>query len=171
MIKQENEIDLDDDDEYEEDTQKDKYLIFHLANEDYGIEVCYVREIIGVQKITEVPDTEDFLKGVINLRGKIIPVIDVRTRFNFEFKPYNERTSIIVVYVNSLNVGLIVDGVSEVLNIPESQMESTPKTNKGSKSRFVKGMGKAGDKVKIILSPEQLLNDEAIEQITENILV
>jgi purine-binding chemotaxis protein CheW len=170
MEKQNWEIDLDDDD-FEEDTQKDKYLIFHLANEDYGIEVSYVREIIGVQKITEVPDREDFLKGVINLRGKIIPVIDVRMRFNLEFKPYNERTSIIVLEVESTNIGLIVDGVSEVLNIPEQQIEASPKTNKGSKSRFVKGMGKVGENVKIILSPEQMLNYEIIEEIKDAVSV
>lgn len=157
----------DDDDELEEDTQKDKYLIFRLGNEDYGIEVRYIIEIIGIQKITEVPDTPDFLMGVINLRGRIIPIIDVRTRFNLKFREYSERTCIVIVNFNETHIGLVVDGVSEVQSISESNVEPPPKTNKGSRSRFVQGMGKVGKQVKIILNLERFLNDEELEQIQD----
>jgi len=160
-------FDDDDDDELEEDTQKDKYLIFRLGNEDYGIEVRYIIEIIGIQKITEVPDTPEFLMGVINLRGRIIPIIDVRTRFNLKFREYSERTCIVIVNFNDTNIGLVVDGVSEVQTIPEANVELPPKTNKGSKSRFVQGMGKVGKQVKIILNLERFLNDDELEQIQE----
>lgn len=166
MTKKEDEL-LDEDFEEDEDAQKNKYLIFRLSNEEYAIEIYFVREIIGLQRITEVPDTPDFLKGVINLRGKIIPVIDVRTRFNLGEKEYTDRTCIIVVNFTETSIGLIVDSVSEVLAIPEDQIEPPPKTNKGSKNRFVKGMGKVGEHVKIILNLERFLGDDEIEVLRE----
>ena len=150
-----DEDDLWDDDE---DTQKDKYLIFHLAGEDYGLDIAYVTEIIGIQKITEVPDMPEFIKGVINLRGKVIPVMDVRGRFGFELEPYNERTCIIVVDMKEMAVGLVVDQVQEVLDIPEENIEPPPSTGKNERSDYVSGMGKLGDDVKILLDCQRLLN-------------
>lgn len=147
--------DLWDDDE---DTQKDKYLIFHLAGEDYGIDIAYVTEIIGIQKITEVPDMPTFIKGVINLRGKVIPVMDVRQRFGFELEPYNERTCIIVVDMKDMAVGLVVDQVQEVLDIPEQSIEPPPSVGKNERSDYVSGMGKLGDDVKILLDCRCLLD-------------
>ncbi len=149
----------------DEDTQKDKYLTFHLANEDYGIEIQFVTEIIGIQKITEVPDMPEFLKGVINLRGKVIPVMDVRKRFNMGAREYDERTCIIVVNINNSSIGLVVDKVQEVVDIPEEQVELPPEKSRGKRSRFVQGMGKIGDTVKIILNIEQLLYEEELEQL------
>ena len=105
--------------ETEEDTQKGKYLIFSLGNEFYGIEIKYVTEIIGVQPITEIPELPDYIKGIINLRGKIIPVMDVRIRFKKSPMEYNDRTCVIVIDVKDTSVGLIVDSVSEVLSIEE----------------------------------------------------
>ncbi len=156
-----------DDDLYDEDedTQKDKYLTFHLAGEDYGIEIAYVTEIIGIQKITEVPDMPPFLKGVINLRGKVIPVMDVRLRFNMEEREYDERTCIVVVDIDSTAVGLVVDEVREVADIPESQVEPPPKTGRGESSRYLKGLGKMGDEVKILLNADKLLYEEELEKI------
>ena len=141
------EAEVSDDDIYDddEDTQKDKYLTFHLAGEDYGIEIAYVTEIIGIQKITEVPDMPDFIKGVINLRGQVIPVMDVRARFKLPSRDYDERTCIVVVDINSTAVGLVVDQVSEVVDIPDAQVEPPPKTGKGASSKYLKGMGKMGD--------------------------
>jgi purine-binding chemotaxis protein CheW len=156
-------IDLDEDLLEEEDTQKDKYLTFHLANEDYALEIKFVTEIIGVQKITEVPDMPDFVKGVINLRGKVIPVVDVRIRFRLEPIPYGDRTCIIVVDIDDTSIGLIVDEVSEVLNIPENQVDPPPQTSKGAKSRYIQGIGKVGEQVKIILNVQKLLNDDELE--------
>jgi len=149
----------------DEDTQKDKYLTFHLASEDYGIDIAFVTEIIGIQKITEVPDMPKFIKGVINLRGKVIPVMDVRTKFNLEPRTYDERTCIVVVEINKTFIGLVVDEVSEVVDIPESQVEAPPNNGKGTSSRFLKGMGKIDEEVKILLNVEKLLFEEAFEQI------
>ncbi|TAE28254.1 MAG: purine-binding chemotaxis protein CheW [Candidatus Kapaibacterium sp.] len=149
----------DDDLDLDEDTQKDRYLTFRIQAEEYGIEILHVTEIIGVQKITEVPDTPDYLKGVINLRGKIIPVMDVRNRFGMEEIPYGDRTCTIVVDVGGTSIGLIVDEVLEVANIPAENVSTPPRTNKGSSGRYIQGMGKIGDSVKILLNIEYLLND------------
>lgn len=163
-MAKEDEVDLDDDlYDDDEDTQKDKFLTFHLAGEDYGIAIAHVTEIIGIQKITEVPDMPDFVIGVINLRGNVIPVMDVRLRFGVEEKKYDERTCIIVVEINNTSVGLVVDKVNEVVDIPEDQIEPAPKTGKSTSSRFIQGMGKIGDDVKILLKVDKLLFD-TIEQ-------
>ncbi|BCA79155.1 chemotaxis protein CheW [Desulfuromonas sp. AOP6] len=144
----------------EEDTMENKFLTFHLGKEDYGIEIRYVTEIIGVQKITDVPDMPDYIKGVINLRGKVIPVMDVRARFKLPARAYDDRTCIIVVQYNETAVGLVVDEVSEVANIASDQIEPPPRTNRGKSSRFFKGMGKMEEDVKILLDVERLLYDE-----------
>ncbi|MEW6217915.1 MAG: chemotaxis protein CheW [Thermodesulfobacteriota bacterium] len=168
MAKDKQAVGLDDDlyDEDEEDTQKDKYLTFHLAGEDYGIEIRYVTEIIGIQRITELPDMPDFVKGVINLRGKVIPVMDVRTRFRLATRPYDDRTCIIVVNINDTTVGLVVDEVREVADIPAEQVEPPPRTSKGAGSRFIQGMGKMGQEVKILLDVNKLLYEEELAQIS-----
>ena len=157
-----------DDDLYDdnEDTQKDKYLTFHLAGEDYGIEIAFVTEIIGIQKITDVPDMPNFIKGVINLRGKVIPVMDVRLRFHMDARGYDERTCIVVVDINKTAVGLVVDEVREVVDISEDCVEPPPTTGKGTSSRYLKGMGKMDDEVKILLDAENLLYEEELQQIS-----
>ncbi|OHB25680.1 MAG: chemotaxis protein CheW [Desulfuromonadaceae bacterium GWC2_58_13] len=139
-----------------EDTQKGKFLTFHLAKEDYGIEIRYVTEIIGIQKITEVPDMPAFVKGVINLRGKVVPVMDVRTRFGMPTRDYDDRTCIIVVDVDDKSVGLVVDKVNEVADIPDHQIEPPPRTNRES-TRYIQGLGKIGNEVKILLNVQRLL--------------
>ena len=166
MAEKKELIDRDDDlyDE-DEDAQKDKYLTFHLAGEDYGIEIRYVTEIIGIQKITAVPDMPDFVRGVINLRGKVIPVMDVRTRFRLAARDYDERTCIIVVDINESSVGLVVDEVREVVDIPEDQVEPPPTTGKDSGSRFIQGMGKLDDEVKILLNVSRLLSDDELQKL------
>ena len=150
----------------DEDTMEGKFLTFHLGKEDYGIEIRFVTEIIGVQKITEVPDMPDFLKGVINLRGKVIPVMDVRTRFKLPERSYDDRTCIIVVNLNEVSVGLVVDEVSEVANIDKDQIEPPPRTSRGKSSRYFKGMGKIGEEVKILLDVERLLYDEELQNLS-----
>lgn len=147
----------DDDDENDEDTQKDKYLTFRIEKEIYGIAIRYVTEIIVIQRITEVPDTPPIVRGVINLRGKVIPVIDVRIRFDMETREYDERTCIIVVEYNDVFVGLIVDTVNEVVDIPEENVEPPPRTHGGIESGFIEGMGKIGHQVIIILDLERVL--------------
>ena len=139
-----------------EDTQKDKFLTFRLAREDYGIAIRHVTEIVGIQTITEVPDMPRFIKGVINLRGKVIPVMDVRDRFGLPAREYDERTCVVVVDVADKAMGLVVDHVNEVLDIPAEQVEAPPLGNGGGGRRYVQGIGKVGDKVKILLDVECL---------------
>ena len=153
----------------QEDTQEGKYLTFRIGREEYGIEIRYVTEIIGIQKITDLPDTPEFVKGVINLRGKVIPVIDVRIRFELSEREYDERTCIIVVNINSTSVGLIVDSVSEVLDIAADDIENPPKVNKGGGSRYIQGLGKVGESVKIILNIHRLLFEEEMDQIMDSL--
>ena len=147
-------------DEDNEDTQKDKYLTFAVGREDYGIEICHVTEIIGIQKITDVPDMPNHVKGVINLRGKVIPVMDVRLRFRMEERDYDDRTCIIVVNVQGAAVGLVVDTVKEVADIPEKQIESPPDVSEGNRQLFIRGLGKIGEEVKILLDIEKLMRKE-----------
>lgn len=150
-------------DEYEngdEDTQEDKFLTFILGKEEYGIEIRHVTEIIGLQNITEVPDMPRFIKGVINLRGKVIPVMDVRLRFRMEERSYDDRTCIVVINVEDQSAGLIVDRVSEVMDIPKSEIEPPPAVKRGESSHFIRGMGKVGDRVKILLNEQKLLFHE-----------
>ena len=117
-------LDLYDEDE---DTQANKYLSFKIGKEAYGIGIKFITEIIELQKIIEIPDVPNYVKGVINLRGKVIPVIDLRLRFNMEERVYDDRTCIVVVDINKTAVGIIVDTVEEVLEIAEKNIEPPPK--------------------------------------------
>lgn len=148
--------------EDEEDSQKDKYITFKLGDEDYAIEIRFVTEIIGLQKITQLPDMPDFIKGVINLRSKVIPILDVRKRFHLPEISYDERTCIIVVTILETTIGFVVDEVSEVLSIPSDKVDPSPKTGKNTQSRFIQGIGKVGDNVKIILSVDKILSSEEL---------
>lgn len=154
--------------ELNEDTQKGKFLTFAIGQETYGIEIRFVTEIIGIQPITSVPEVPNYVKGIINLRGKIIPVIDVRLKFRKEPIPYDDRTCIVVVDIDSLSVGLIVDNVAEVLNIPDDSIVPPPDSKTGFHNRYIKGIGKAGNDVKLLLECGRLLSDEESE-IIENI--
>ena len=154
------------------DAQKDKYVTFKSGSEYFGIKIEYVNEIIVYQEITEIPETEDYIKGLINLRGKIIPVVDARIRFRQEPFEYNDRTCIIVLNVKNLVVGLIVEKIAEVVEITEGNIVPNPKIGKADKSqnKYVYGIGRVGDKVKLLLDAEKLLNDEdtaLLEQITD----
>jgi purine-binding chemotaxis protein CheW len=144
----------------DEDTQKDKYLTFHLGNEVYAIEIRFVTEIIGILKITPIPEMPDHVKGVINLRGKIIPVMDVRTRFRLAGRPYDERTCVVVVHIKDTDVGLVVDTVSEVADIPESNVEPAGGLGNSKGAAFIKGIGKVAEDIRIILDIEKLLFDK-----------
>jgi purine-binding chemotaxis protein CheW len=152
-----NENIMNDTSDIEEDTQKGKYLTFILDNESYGIGINNVTEIIGIQPITLVPELPEYIKGIINLRGKIIPVMDVRLRFKKAFREYNDRTCIIVVDMNELSIGLIVDSVSEVLIIPDQDIVPPPNLNKVS-TKYISGIGKIDNEVKLILDCDKLIN-------------
>ena len=141
-----------------------KYLTFSLDSEEYGIGILKVKEIIGMMRITPVPQTPGFVKGVINLRGKVIPVIDLRLRFGMEAIGYSERTCIIVVEIQSssgrLPIGIVVDAVSEVLNIKGSDIEETPTFGTRLETDYILGMAKMGGGVKILLDIDRILNAE-----------
>lgn len=140
----------------EEDIQQAKFLTFELGSETYGLDIAHVREIVGMQTITQVPDVPHYVRGVINLRGKVIPIMDVRARFNLPNRSYDDRTCIIVINVNEWWVGLVVDTVSEVLDIPKDHIEPPPRIGAGS-SNFIEGMGMIGDQVRLLLDAERLL--------------
>lgn len=149
----------------EEDTLKDRFLTFEIGGESYGIEIRYVTEIIGLQPITVVPELPDYIRGIINLRGKIIPVMDVRLRFKKPFREYNDRTCVVVVDINEVSIGLIVDSVSEVLTIAEEEIVPPPELSKSS-NKYIKGIGKAGNSVKLLIDCNRLLNEKETESIS-----
>lgn len=142
-----------------EDTQKDKYLTFPIGKETYGIEISKVIEIIGIQPITKVPRLPEYIVGIINLRGRIIPVINVRLRFGKEILEYDDRTCIIVIENNNVSIGLIVDSVTEVVNIPEKDIVKSPNMNNKAQ-KYVKIIGKVNDDIKLILDCDELMNYE-----------
>ena len=153
---------VDDNFQLEEDTQKDKFLTFSLGKEDYGIEIKYVTEIIGIQPITEVPELPHYIKGIINLRGKMIPVMDIRLRFQKEERDYNDRTCIIVIDIKDISIGLIIDTVSEVITILENNIVPPPDIALLG-NRYIKGIGKVEETVKLILDCNKLLNNDETE--------
>lgn len=148
-----------------------KYLTFSMANEEYGIGILKIREIIGMMPITSVPQTPEYVKGVINLRGKVIPVMDLRLRFNMESIDYNERTCIIVVEIlgqsATVQVGIVVDSVSEVLNIKQDEIEDTPTFGTSLNTDFILGMAKMEGGVKILLDIDQVLTSDELSLLEE----
>ena len=143
-----------------------KYLTFRMANEEYGISILKIKEIIGMLPITTVPQTPAFVKGVINLRGKVIPVIDLRLKFGMEGIDYTERTCIIVVEIvgeeSPILMGVVVDAVSEVLNIKGSDIEETPTFSTRLDTDYILGMAKMDNGVKILLDIDRVLNTDEI---------
>lgn len=152
------------DEELEEDTLEDQYLIFSLGERHYGIEIRHITEIVGLQTIAEVPETPPYVVGVMNLRGKIIPLVDARIRLGLEKISYNDKTCVIIFELENKIVGLIVDTVKEVLHISKEQMEVAPSFQEAERSRFVKYLAKIKDKVKIILDLNILIQDENISK-------
>lgn len=156
-----DDYDIDDDGE---DTQEGKFLSFRIGNEQYGIEIKHVTEIVGIQKITEVPDMPDYVKGVINLRGSVIPVVDIRLRFRMKAIEYDDRTCVIVVNVEESPIGLVVDAVREVISISSEMISPAPSVAKGEISRYIKGIGRFEDDVIILLAMDKLLFDQRLTQ-------
>jgi len=146
-----------------------KYLTFSLAGEEYGIGILKVKEIIGLMTITPIPQAPQYIKGVINLRGKIIPIVDLRLKFMIEAMNYNERTCIIVVEItsggNKIAMGIVVDSVSEVLNIKAAEIEDTPIFGPKLDTSYILGMAKIGQNVKILLDIDKVMSSMEIEQL------
>jgi len=141
-----------------------RFLSFVLSEEEYCIEILKIKEIMGMTDITAVPQTPGFIKGVINLRGQIIPIIDLRLKFEMPAKEYSDRTCIIVVeltYQNELMyMGIVVDSIQEVINIPEEKISSVPYINAKIHSDYIKGIAETGDTIKIVLDIMKVLTDE-----------
>ena len=148
------------------DDRGGKYLVFHLGREDFAIRVLKVREIMGIQDITAVPQTPVYVKGVINLRGKVIPVVDLRLKFGLPEQEYTQRTCIIVVQVRVEGgptlMGIVVDGVAEVLNLAVTDIEDTPDFGDGTSTPYLLGMAKVKGNVKILLDIEQVLTNQEL---------
>jgi len=149
-----------------------KYLTFSMAEEEYGIGILKVKEIIGMMAITTVPKTPEFVKGVINLRGKVIPVVDLRLRFGMEAIDYTERTCIIVVEIEGTSgtvmIGIVVDAVSEVLNINGDEIADTPTFGAKLDTNYILGMAKMEGGVKILLDIDQVLSGEEIAALEQS---
>ena len=149
-----------------------KYLTFSLAEEEYGIGILKIKEIIGMMPITTVPQTPEFVKGVINLRGKVIPVIDLRLRFGIGEIDYTERTCIIVVEIDgqagTVLIGIVVDSVSEVLNVKGEEIEDTPTFGTKLDTEYILGMAKMEGGVKILLDIDRVLNTEEVGMLEQS---
>lgn len=155
---------IDEDWEDEEDTLEDQYLIFSLGERHYGIEIRNITEIVGVQSITEVPEMPQYIIGVMNLRGKIIPLVDARLRIGLNKAEYTEKTCVVIFELEARIVGLIVDTVKEVINIPKDHLEDAPNFQEQDKATFVKSLAKVKGMVKIILDLMALINDENLSK-------
>ena len=138
-----------------------------IDHETFGIDLGFVIEIIGIQTITYVPEVPDYVKGIINLRGKIIPVIDMRLRFKKQAMEYNDRTCIIVIDVRNITIGLIVDYVAEVVKISDDNIAPPPNYRAGFHNPYIKGIGKSGNDVKLLLDCEKIISDEEFDVLGE----
>ena len=135
-----------------------KFLTFVLNQEDYGVEILKVHEIIGLLPITRVPRTQHYIRGVINLRGKVIPIMDLRLKFDMQESEYAEGTCIVVVQVRGVQMGLVVDAVSEVMDIAPADVEDVPSFGAGAHTEYLLGIAKTGGSVKLLLDIDRVLS-------------
>lgn len=152
------------DEEDDEDTLANKFLIFHIENERYGLEIRYITDIIGFIDYTEIPEMPEYIKGVINLRGRVIPLVDVRLRFHLVSKEYNDRTCIIIINIENKEIGLIVDSVAEIVEIQPKDIAPPPKFKSTTmKNRYVMGLGKLAERVHILLDVRKMVYEEDMD--------
>jgi len=158
-------------DETDDEIQENKFLMCKIGEETYGIDIQHVTDIIELQKITEVPDMPEYVRGVINLRGNVIPVIDMRLRFGMDSKEFDDRTVITVVNIRSYSIGFIVDTATEVVDIPEKNIDPPPTFQEsGDGNKYIAGLGKLEDQVIILLEIDKLVGEaELNESIAPNI--
>ncbi len=158
--------------EQESQSKAGKYLTFSLGPEEYGLEILKVREIIGYIDVTAVPQTPDYVLGVINLRGQVIPVLDLRSKFDMDTAETTEETCIIVVEITqgdrNVSTGIVVDKVQEVLDVTEEQIEDTPDFGSAVNTDFILGMGKIGDAVKTLLDIDKVLGNDDVGALADN---
>ena len=147
-----------------------KFLTFFLAGEEYGIEILKVYEIIGLMPITRVPCTPAFMRGVINLRGKVIPILDLRAKFHMPPADSTGETCIIVVHVRGIVMGIIVDKVSEVVDIPDAEIEPPPSFGTEVNTEYIMGIGKSQKTIKILLDIERVLSSGEVVNLQKGLL-
>lgn len=155
----------------EDDSQKGMFMTFQIGKELFGISISYVNEIIAMQPIAAIPEVDDYIKGLINLRGKIIPVIDVRVRFKMEPCEYTDRTCIIVIDVKSTMIGLIVERIAEVDTIADDSIVPPPSLGRKEHehNKYVYGLARTGDVVKLLIDPEKLIRQDDIDAFMEDV--
>lgn len=154
--------------EESEDTLRGRFITFAVDREMYGLEIRYVTEIVGIQPINRLPETPEHIKGVINLRGKIIPVVDMRLKFRKEPVAYNDWTCIIVIHTEDVFAGLIVDELSEVLVIEDEDILPPPELGTGVSNRYLNGIGKIDGQMKLLLDCEKLFSGEETKVFEQN---
>ncbi|MEZ0575381.1 chemotaxis protein CheW [Halodesulfovibrio aestuarii] len=146
-----------------QDDELMQLVTFSIGEEEFGVDILKVQEIIRTMEITKVPKAPDFVEGVINLRGKVIPIIDLRRRFGLSSKEHDKHTRIIVIEINNMIVGFVVDSVSEVLRIPAGTVEPPPAVVAGMESEYISGVGKLQDRLLILLDLDRLLSNDDLE--------
>ncbi len=147
----------------------DQYVTFALAGEEYGVDILKVQEIIGYKGFTKIPDVAEYIKGVLNLRGTVVPVVDLRLKFRMEPKEYDKFTVIMIVVVQGRVMGIIVDAVSDVVNLGPKDIQPTPKIAARIKTDFITGMGKKDEKFIILLDIERVLSLEELDELDTTI--
>lgn len=151
----------------EVDAESSKFLTFQLQDEEYGLEILKVWEILGLLEITSVPQTPDYVRGVVNLRGQVIPVVDLRLKFGMDEVEYSKRTCIIVVDVKGVMMGIVVDTVSEVMEINSDSIEETPSFGTKLSTDYILGMGKVNGGVKILLDIDKVLTTDEMKKLSK----
>jgi Chemotaxis signal transduction protein len=153
--------------EYEkkQDDELLQLVTFGIGDEEFGVDILRVQEIIRTMEITKVPRAQDFVEGVINLRGKVIPIIDLRRRFGLPSRKHDKHTRIIVIELYDIIVGFVVDSVSEVLRIPASTVETPPSVVSGVEAEYIRGVGKLQDRLLILIDLDRLLSTESLESL------
>ena len=157
------------DDDNIEEVQCDKYLTFLIDEQTYGIDIKDVVEIVSMQPISKVPEFAEYAKGIINLRGKVIPVIDVRARFYLPESTYDSRTCIIITNINNMEIGFIVDSVQEVIDLEPDQIEDAPRLSGGYAHRFVSGVGKWNERMVLLLDSQKMLNEQELDVLEQQL--
>lgn len=147
---------------------REQFVSFMIENEYYGVEILKVQEIVGMTRITSVPNMAHYMKGVINLRGKVVPVVDMRLKFNMDERDYDAVTVILIVEVKGREIGMIVDSVSDVVDIPREQIQKTPHFKANIDTNYIKGIGNMNDMLVILLDVDKILSSDELEQIDQN---
>ena len=160
-------VDIEKKQDSSEETLKGRFLTFQVGSETYGIEIRYVIEIVGLQPFTVMPEMPEYIKGIMNLRGKIIPVMDIRLRFNMPWHEYDDRTCIIVIDMNEKSVGLVIDSVSDVLTINDDEIMKKPEMSTKEGCGYIGKIGRKDKQVILLIDCDKLLSNDELDKVSE----